>query len=182
MSILFVILFAAVAAQENPILLASKDFLNDVIAEDKHLTMHYVIHNIGTEVANDVVIDDAAGFPAGEFEVVSGALSANFDAIAAGANVSHAVVLKPLTSGMHNFVPAMIKYKNPSGDELVTFSSFLDNNPILSTTEYNRKHSPHLVDWLIFVGLCTPVLLIPFLMWHSSHSKYESLAAKAKKA
>ena len=56
MSILFVILFAAVAAQENPILLASKDFLNDVIAEDKHLTMHYVIHNIGTEVANDVVV------------------------------------------------------------------------------------------------------------------------------
>ena len=66
-------------------------------------------------------MDDTAGFPAGEFEVVSGALTATFDVIAAGANVSHAVVLKPLTSGMHNFVPATIKYKNPSGDELVSF-------------------------------------------------------------
>jgi hypothetical protein len=56
MFVLFAVLFAAAAAQENPILLASKDFLNDVIAEDKHLTMHYVIHNIGTEVANDVIV------------------------------------------------------------------------------------------------------------------------------
>ena len=60
MSILFVLMFAAVAAQENPILLASKDFLNDVIAEGKHLTMHYVIHNIGTEVANDVVVSKSS--------------------------------------------------------------------------------------------------------------------------
>ena len=56
MSILFVLFFAAVAAQENPVLLASKDFLNDVIAEEKHLTMHYVVHNIGTEAASDVVV------------------------------------------------------------------------------------------------------------------------------
>jgi len=182
MFVVFVLLFGAVAAQENPILLASKDFLNDVIAQDKHLTMHYVIHNIGTEAAADVVVDDSAGFPAEEFEVISGSLQATFDLVPAGSNASHAVVLKPLVSGMHNFVPAVIKYKNTNGDELVTFSSFLDNNPILSVSEYNRKYSPHLVDWLIFVGLCTPVLLIPFLMWHSSHSKYESLAAKAKKS
>lgn len=179
--LLLVLLVAAVAAQESPVLLASKDFLNDVIAQDKHLTMHYVIHNIGSETATDVVVDDSAGFPSADFEVVSGSLSASFAHIAAGSNVSHAVVLKPLIAGMHNFVPAYISYKNSAGEELITLSSFLDNNPILSTTEYNRKYSPHLVDWLIFVGLCAPVLLIPFLMWHSSHSKYEALAAKAKK-
>lgn len=182
MLVLLVCIFGAVAAQENPILLASKDFLNEVIAQDKHLTMHYVIHNIGTEIASDVKVDDSAGFPAAEFEVVSGSLEATFDQIPAGANVSHAVVLKPLVSGNHNFAPAMIKYKNPAGEELVSFSSFLDNNPILSVTEYNRKYSPHLIDWLIFVGLCAPVLLIPFLMWHASHAKYEALAAKAKKS
>ena len=57
MLVLFLV-FAAVAAQENPVLLASKDFLNDVIAQDKHLTMHYVIHNIGTETASDVVVSN----------------------------------------------------------------------------------------------------------------------------
>jgi len=179
---LLLVVIAAVQAQENPVLLASKDFLNEVIAQDKHLTMHYVIHNIGNEPATDVILDDSAGFPATEFEVVSGSLEATFSQIVAGSNVSHAVVLKPLISGMHNFVPAKVIYKNPGGDDLITFSSFLDNNPILSTSEYNRKYSPHLVDWMIFVGLCSPVLLIPFLMWHSSHSKYEALAAKAKKS
>ena len=64
--------------------------------------------------------------------MVSGALSATFDSIPAGSNVSHAVVLKPLTSGMHNFVPAVIKYKNPSGDELVSFISLIVKYPFNS--------------------------------------------------
>eukprot|EP00116_Pleurobrachia_bachei_P005152 sb/3465414/ len=128
------------------------------------------------------LLDDSHGFPAAEFDVISGSLQASFDHIPAGTNVSHAVVLLPKVAGAHNFIPAMVNYKNSNGEDLVTFSSFLDNNPILSIAEYNRKHSPHLVDWLIFVGLCTPVLLIPFLTWHSSHSKYEALASKAKKS
>jgi len=176
-----VALFSVACAQETPVLLASKDFLNDVIAQDKHLTMHYVIHNIGGDVATDVVIDDTAGFPSTDFEVVSGSLEASFAQILPGTNVSHAVVLKPLVSGQHNFVPAHIIYKTPAGGELMTYSSFLDNNAILSVSEYNRKYSPHLVDWLIFTALSSPVLLIPFLMWHSSHSKYEALAAKSAK-
>ena len=49
-------MLGAALAQENPILLASKDFLNDVIAQDKHLTMQYVIHNIGSYVATDVTV------------------------------------------------------------------------------------------------------------------------------
>ena len=56
MLVLIWCLFGAVAAQENPVILASKDFLNEVIAQDKHLTMYYVIHNIGTELASDVKV------------------------------------------------------------------------------------------------------------------------------
>ena len=56
MMILIALFLACAAAQESPILLASKDFLNDVIAQDKHLTMHYVIHNIGSEAATDVKV------------------------------------------------------------------------------------------------------------------------------
>ena len=66
-------------------------------------------------------IDDTAGFPSEEFEVVSGSLEASFDSVPAGSNVSHAVVLKPLTSGMHNFVPAVVKYTGISGEEMVRF-------------------------------------------------------------
>ena len=54
--LVFLAMLGAALAQENPILLASKDFLNDVIAQDKHLTMQYVIHNIGSYVATDVTV------------------------------------------------------------------------------------------------------------------------------
>ena len=56
MLVVILCLFGVALAQENPVVLASKDFLNEVIAQDKHLTMHYVIHNIGTEVASDVMV------------------------------------------------------------------------------------------------------------------------------
>ena len=64
-------------------------------------------------------LDDSHGFPAAEFDVVSGSLQASFDLIPAGTNVSHAVVLQPKISGAHNFIPAMVNYKNSNGDELV---------------------------------------------------------------
>ena len=47
--------------------------------------------------------------------------------------MSHAVVLKPLISGQHNFVPAHIIYKTPAGGELVSWGRLLGRTGKLGT-------------------------------------------------
>ena len=68
---------------------------------------------------NSLQIDDTVGFPSTDFEVIAGSLEVTFDQIPVGSNVTHVVVIKPLISGMHNFIPAKVSYKNSAGDELV---------------------------------------------------------------
>lgn len=60
--------------------------------------------------AFNVLLRDAT-FPPSDFEVVSGMAEVKWDRIAAGANVSHAMVLIPVKSGYFNFTSADVTYK-----------------------------------------------------------------------
>ena len=47
--------------------------------------------------------------------------------------------------------------------------------------EYERRFSPHYLDWAVFALISLPSLLVPYLLYHSSKSKYEGLVkSKAK--
>ena len=53
--------------------------------------------------ATRVTLDDRANFASQYFEVVAGSLYAKWPRIPAGANVTHSVVVKPLTTGTSTF-------------------------------------------------------------------------------
>lgn len=161
-------------------LLASKNILNQYLVEGKDLTIEYKIFNVGSKVATEVKLNDAS-FPEDSFKGVSGSLKVSWDRIAPGTNVSHAVILRPLKSGYFNFTAAEISYQGDEETErTIGYTSFPGEGGIVPEREFNRRFSPHTLDWLVFAFMTLPSLGIPFLLWYSSSSKYD--VPKPKKA
>lgn len=163
----------------NARLLISKNILNQFVVEGKELTVHYSIYNVGSGPATSVLLTDNS-FPADQFNVLHGLLSVKWKAIAPGTNVSHTIILEPKRSGVFNFTSAQVSYKasEDATDPQIVFSTLPGEGGIMAQQEYDRKHSPHLVDWGLFSLMSLPTILIPFLVWFRSHSKYENFKVK----
>ncbi|XP_060564406.1 translocon-associated protein subunit beta-like [Ruditapes philippinarum] len=162
-------------------LLASKNILNQYLVEDKDLTVEYRIYNVGGSAAQKVRLSDDS-FPEADFAVVAGNLEAYWERIAPNTNVTHSVILKPLNFGYFNFTAAEVSYS--SNDDFdkrqVGYTSAPGEGGIVSFKDFNRRFSPHVLDWMVFAVMTLPSLGIPFLLWFSSKSKYDS--SKPKKS
>merc|ERR1711946_30104 len=53
----------------------------------------------------------------------------------------------------------------------IGYSSEPGQGAIVPFKEYDRKFSPHLLDWVSFGVMSMPSLLLPFFLWFSSKSK-----------
>lgn len=51
---------------------------------------------------------------------------------------------------------------------------------IVGLADFNKRFSSHFFDWVAFAIMTLPSLALPFFLWHSSKSKYETVQ-KAKK-
>lgn len=172
----------AVAGQQqttNAKLLVDKEILNKYIVEGRDVLVNYHLINIGGSVARDIkVIDDT--FPSDKFEIVNGYTSFSFPAIAPGANVTHAVVLRPKTNtwGPHRFGPARVEYKlNDAGQLQLSTTSELGEAYIVAARTFDRKFSSQFLDWIIFAILCVPSILGPYYLWFKSDSKFSSISS-----
>jgi len=114
---------------------------------------------VGSVPATNVVLQDS-GFPDEAFATVKGNLNIRFNRIPSGANVTHAVVIKPLTYGRFNFTAAVVQYKSSEGAEEPQFaiSSEPGEGYIISYAEYDKKFSPHLVNNILYLLGCSFVL------------------------
>lgn len=111
---------------------------------------------MGSVPATNVVLQDS-GFPDEAFATVKGNLNIRFNRIPSGANVTHAVVIKPLTYGRFNFTAAVVQYKSSEGAEEPQFaiSSEPGEGYIISYAEYDKKFSPHLVNNILYLLGCS---------------------------
>jgi len=162
-------------------ILAVKNIVNMYLVENKDLTVEYSLFNVGDSAALDVSLVDNT-FPAEDFEVLFGQLDVKWERIAPGANVTHAAVLKPLKSGYFNFTSAEVSYlaSEDASEPTVGYTSGPGEGGIMSFKAFDRKFSPHILDWVAFAVMTTPSLMIPFALWYSSKSKYDNMA-KSKK-
>ncbi|XP_031572584.1 translocon-associated protein subunit beta-like [Actinia tenebrosa] len=159
-------------------LIVAKNVLNQFVVENKDLTIHYTIYNVGSSPASAVTLTEDS-FPESAFQVVHGLSSIKWKSIAPGTNVSHSIILHPLKSGNFNFTAAKVTYKaSEDGPVQVAYSTAPGEGGIMSNKDYQRKHSPHLVDWGLFSLMCIPTLLLPLMIWYRSHSKYENFKVK----
>lgn len=162
-------------------IIAVKNIVNMYLVENKDLTVEYSLYNVGDSAALDVSLVDNT-FPKEDFEVLYGQLDVKWERIAPGADVTHAAVLKPLKSGYFNFTSAEVSYlaSEDASEPTVGYTSGPGEGGIMSFKAFDRKFSPHILDWVAFAVMTTPSLIIPFALWYSSKSKYDSMA-KSKK-
>ncbi|XP_025077306.1 translocon-associated protein subunit beta-like [Pomacea canaliculata] len=162
-------------------LLVAKNILNQYLVEGKDLTVEYRIYNVGGSSALDIRLKDDS-FPEADFEIARGNLNVIWERIAPNTNVTHAVILRPLKSGYFNFTSAEVSYRvsEESQDRQIGYSSSPGEGGIVPRKDFDRRFSPHVVDWLVFAIMTLPSLGIPFLLWYSSKLKYD--APKPKKS
>merc|ERR1712156_1386500 len=140
-------------------LLVGKHIQNKYLVEGMDLVVKYNLFNIGDAAAVDITLTEG-GFGTDDFDVVGGQSAVKFDRLAAGANTTHALVLRPTKFG---------------------YSSEPGQGVIIALKDYDRQFSAHTLDWAAFAVMTLPSLGIPFLLWYSSKSKYERIAKAAKK-
>ncbi|KAH1180052.1 hypothetical protein KIL84_006102 [Mauremys mutica] len=171
-------LLSVAHSEEGARLLASKSLLNRYAVEGKDLTLQYNIYNVGSSAALDVELSDDS-FPPEDFGIVSGMLNVKWDRIAPASNVSHTVVLRPLKAGYFNFTSATITYLAQEGGQVVVgFTSAPGQGGILAQREFDRRFSPHFLDWAAFGVMTLPSIGIPLLLWYSSKRKYDTPKTK----
>ncbi|XP_038141823.1 translocon-associated protein subunit beta [Cyprinodon tularosa] len=166
------------AGEEGARLLASKSLLNRYAVEGRDLTLQYNIYNVGSSAALEVELSDDS-FPPEDFGIVSGMLNVKWDRIAPASNVSHTVVLRPLKAGYFNFTSASVSYVAQEGGQVVVgYTSAPGQGGILAQREFDRRFSPHYLDWAAFGVMTLPSIGIPLLLWYSSKRKYDSPKTK----
>uniref|UniRef100_A0A3B4B790 Uncharacterized protein n=1 Tax=Periophthalmus magnuspinnatus TaxID=409849 RepID=A0A3B4B790_9GOBI len=156
-------------AEDGARLLASKSLLNAV---------HRCAPLCTAVAALEVDLSDDS-FPPEDFGIVSGMLNVKWDRIAPASNVSHTVVLRPLKAGYFNFTSASVSYVAQEGGPVVVgYTSAPGQGGILAQREFDRRFSPHYLDWAAFGVMTLPSIGIPLLLWYSSKRKYDSSKAK----
>nr|CAG4649728.1 EOG090X0EPM [Scapholeberis mucronata]SVE93913.1 EOG090X0EPM [Scapholeberis mucronata] len=179
--IVVVFAFAATGNEEaTPAkLLFSKQILNKYLVEGMDIVIKYSLFNVGGTAALDVQLSDNSFGPQ-DFDVVGGQLKVSIDRIPPGSNATHVVVIRASKYGYFNFTAAEVSYlpSEDAAEALIGHSSEPGQGAIVPFIEYDKKFSPHLLDWVTFAVMVLPSLAIPFSLWHSSKTKYEALMQK----
>uniref|UniRef100_H0XGG4 Signal sequence receptor subunit 2 n=1 Tax=Otolemur garnettii TaxID=30611 RepID=H0XGG4_OTOGA len=163
-------LFAVTQAEEGARLLASKSLLNRYAVEGRDLTLQYNIYNVGSSAALDVELSDDS-FPPEDFGIVSGMLNVKWDRIAPVNNRNYVTIIRVdlrkeeigLGLALMGFFCLQIGSTSAPGQ-----------GGILAQREFDRRFSPHFLDWAAFGVMTLPSIGIPLLLWYSSKRKYDT--------
>ncbi|CAF1250523.1 unnamed protein product [Adineta ricciae] len=167
---------------EESFLFVTKQTINRFLVQNKEFTIKYGLYNSGPTTVYNVHLDDAHSFPIDQYELLVGTLSAKWERLNAGANLTHIVVLKPKQSGISNSTCAIVTYQKSekNTDVQKTYSSEFGDVYIMTSREYDRRFSSHIIDWVLFTAMASPCIVFPFFLWFKSKSKYEALVTKEK--
>ncbi|XP_040573039.1 translocon-associated protein subunit beta [Lepeophtheirus salmonis] len=164
-------------------LLLSKQVQNKYLVEGMDIVVKYAIYNIGEQPAVDVQVKEV-GFPEDSFDVVSGHASFKLDRIPPHSNNTHTLVVRPKKFGYFNFTSAEVKYRvSDEADDIIQTGASSDpgHGVIISLKNYDKQFSAHILDWIAFAVITLPPLGVPFMLWYSSKSKYESIMRASKR-
>ncbi|GIX79185.1 translocon-associated protein subunit beta, partial [Caerostris extrusa] len=169
------VLSSAVSDELSPArLLVHKRLLNKYLVEGRDVVVSYSIYNIGE-------LRDAS-FNSEDFDTATGFLATKLDRMGPNSNISHTVVLRPKKTGHFNFTAAEVTYhpSEESHEIQVAYSTEPGEAIIIPAKDFDRKFSPHTMDWAAFAVMTLPSLGIPFLLWYRSKSKYENIVKQKK--
>jgi len=161
-------------------LLIEKQILNKYLVENRDIIVHYNIFNVGGSAAVDVQISDAS-FSTEHFDIISGVFKFSIPRLGPGSNITHTSVIRPKQGiwGRFKFTAGEVTYlaSEDAKDAQIGYTSEPGEGFIVSLKEFDRRFSPHVLDWAAFCIMTLPSLVIPFLLWFRSKSKYESIVS-----
>jgi len=164
-------------------LLIEKQVLNKYLVESRDIVVNYNIFNVGQSAATDILISDSS-FSEEHFDLISGILKFTVPRLGPGSNITHSAVVRPKAGiwGRFNFTAGDVSYMTDetSKEPQIGFTSEPGEGFIVSLKEFDRRFSPHVLDWAAFAIMTLPSLVIPFLLWFRSKSKYEAIVSSNK--
>eukprot|EP00043_Microstomoeca_roanoka_P007307 m.70321 g.70321 ORF g.70321 m.70321 type:complete len:186 (-) comp13775_c0_seq1:138-695(-) len=172
---LLVIAAAAVCAQEAR-LLVSKDIVNDIAVAERDLTVRYALFNVGDKEAKDIVLTDEGFTREGAgFTMVAGIPSFSLPSLAAGANVSHNVIVRAHRAGYYNMTAARVTYtaSDDADAQQVVFSSMPRDIPVIPNSDFSRVYDSHFLQWTVFLAAAITLIVLPFQTYKASVEKYQ---------
>jgi len=171
---------ASADAENEARLLVQKTLMNKYVVESMDVVLKYSIYNVGGVTATNVNLVDLSMGP--DFELVGDSSEVNLGRIPPGGNATHTIVARPLKFGYFNFTSAVVTYSSGENTQEVhqVYSSEPGEGYVAPFREFDKRFSPHFLDWAAFAIMSVPPLLIPFLLWHSSKAKYETVLGSKK--
>jgi hypothetical protein len=116
---------------------------------------------------------------------LEGENKATFDKIEPGTNVTFKYTVVPRSTGEIETVPAVITFKPAQDadetDKKIARSNGLPKIPVLTQSEYDRRHDSHVDEWFIFFALVALPVGVPAVMYLFANNQIEALAAEKKK-
>uniref|UniRef100_A0A1I7YIT7 Translocon-associated protein subunit beta n=1 Tax=Steinernema glaseri TaxID=37863 RepID=A0A1I7YIT7_9BILA len=172
----------AAAPLDSAHLLASKSSLSQYAVEGMDFVLEYHLHNVGDRAALRVTLDDRHSFPTQAFEIVKGTLQVRWEKIAPGAEVTHAVTVKPRTFGGYNNTAAVITYypSDEAKEVRVGYTSASGEGYIFRLKDYERRFSPKSYVWLISALMCLPPFAFIYYAWSSKANLYKDPVVSKK--
>ncbi|KJE91224.1 signal sequence receptor beta [Capsaspora owczarzaki ATCC 30864] len=168
------------AFADSAYILASKSILNNYLVENMDITIQYSLFNIGEGAASSIQLLDY--FPQEGFNIVAGSTSAKWDHLAAGANVTHLVVVRPLSHGRYNFTFGQVSYLETAdaSDPVVALTSAPGVQQIYPFNDYDRQYASHILQWAVFAVATAVLVGGPAFLYLGSRAKYVAVAAEEK--
>ena len=165
---------------EGPLLLAHKSLLDAEAVVDSPLTIQVSIFNVGDSAAYDIQLSDNQWIQ-DNAQVLStpthGTVHAAWPILLPGQNVTHIYLVSPLKGGAVNLedTAAVVYYSNTGTAETHTRTLSTEVQgyfSVLYASETERKAKPHMLEWLIFVGISIASLSLPYFQWTKSRSLF----------
>lgn len=184
--LLLVLLFAPFTLQisidnspTEAYILASKSILNEHIAEQKDVTLLYLIYNIGKKTAYDVTLIDT-DICQPPMSIIIGNNTVLWSELGPESNLTHSIIIRSskISNKVANCSSAVIEFKKSrdSTEIVKTKTSEPGVIALLSHSEYSRKFDAHIIDWLAFAFMIIPTIGIPFFNFYRSYAKYQNIA------
>mmetsp|Transcript_25602 Transcript_25602/g.44128 ORF Transcript_25602/g.44128 Transcript_25602/m.44128 type:complete len:189 (-) Transcript_25602:32-598(-) len=175
------ILLGPCVAAEKAFLIVEKHALSAEAVEQKDFFLQYDLFNVGLSPAFEVSLNDTDAWPEEQWELVTGLLSASWEKILPGQNLSHSVVLRPKKPSVYVPNPAKVHYRPAAKSPLqLTFSTTLPAFEIESSRHYNQRHSLFAAEWLLFGALSAAPVGLPLAVWAYVQLYTEKAGSKKK--
>ncbi|KAL0489615.1 translocon-associated protein subunit beta [Acrasis kona] len=150
---------------------------------NNNITIAITVYNVGESAAYNVQIKDN-DWPEGSVETLEGENKASVDVIEAGSNFTFSYTIVPRATGDILTIPAVVSFSPVQDDDSnrkFSRSNPIPKIPVLTQSEYDKKHDGHVDDVLIFLLLLTLPIGVPAVMYLYADNQIAALAADKKK-